>query len=108
MNWTNNHSHQEGDLEFPPPVDQGTLRKYRGGLALAVELARISGLKKLCFAIRTWSCARMSMFGLLVMGRSAYEDIVLFRKDELFRSVFGLERIGNGIRLIPLTIPSPI
>ncbi|MFZ4614901.1 MAG: hypothetical protein ACOYM2_01735 [Rectinemataceae bacterium] len=33
------------------------------------------------------------MFGLLVMGRSAYEDIATYRKDELFRSAFGLEYV---------------
>jgi hypothetical protein len=33
------------------------------------------------------------MFGLLCMGRSAYEDIATFRKDELFRSAFGLEYV---------------
>ncbi len=27
MNWTNNHSHPEGDLELPHPVYQGTHRK---------------------------------------------------------------------------------
>jgi hypothetical protein len=64
-----------------------------GGIALAAELARISGLTKLHFGVRTWSGALLSMFGLLVMGRSAYEDIAVFRKDELFRSAFGLEYV---------------
>jgi len=64
-----------------------------GGIALAAELARISGLTKLRFPVRTWSGAILSMFGLLCMGRSAYEDIATFRKNELFRSAFGLEYV---------------
>ena len=64
-----------------------------GGITLAAELARISGLTQLRFSVRTWSGALLSMFGLLCMGRSAYEDIDTFRKDELFRSAFGLEYV---------------
>lgn len=47
-----------------------------GGLALAVELARISGLTRLRFPVRTWSGALLSMFGLLCMSGSAYKDIL--------------------------------
>ena len=65
----------------------------KGGIALAAELAGISGLTKLRFGVRTWSSALLSMFGLLVMGRSTYEGISLFRKDELFRLAFGLEYV---------------
>lgn len=64
-----------------------------GGIVLAAELARISGLTQLRFSVRTWRGALLSMFGLLCMGRSAYEDIATFRKDELFRSAFGLEYV---------------
>lgn len=64
-----------------------------GGIALAAELARVCGLTKLRFPVRTWSGALLSMFGLLCMGRSAYEDIASFRKDALFRSAFGLEYV---------------
>ena len=64
-----------------------------GGIVLAAELARISGLTQLQFPVRTWRGALLSMFGLLCMGRSACEDIATFRKDELFRSAFGLEYV---------------
>lgn len=35
----------------------------------------------------------MSIFGLLTTGRSAYEEIARFRKDELFRSAFELDYV---------------
>ena len=64
-----------------------------GGLALAAEVARACGLTSLVTQIRTWKGALLSMFGLLVMGRSSYEEIAGFRKDELFRTAFHLEYV---------------
>lgn len=64
-----------------------------GGLALAAEVARASGLTSLVMEVRTWKGALLSMFGLLVMGRSSYEEIAGFRKDELFKAAFHLEYV---------------
>ncbi len=64
-----------------------------GGLALAVEVARACGLTSLVMQVRTWKGTLLSMFGLLVMGRSFYEEIAGFRKDELFRAAFHLEYV---------------
>ena len=58
-----------------------------GEIALAAELARTSGLTKLRFAVRTWNGALLSMFGLLVMGRSTYEDIAVERLPSGSRKV---------------------
>jgi hypothetical protein len=60
-----------------------------GGIALAAELARISGLTKLRFSVRTWNGALLSMFGLLVMGRSARETLRIYL-GRMARKVKGL------------------
>jgi len=64
-----------------------------GGLVLAGELARACGLLGLVTKVRTWKGAILSMFGLLVMGRSSFEEIAIYRKDELFRETFQLEYV---------------
>lgn len=64
-----------------------------GGLELAGLVARAFGLATIPSITRPWRDALLSMFGLLVMGRSSFEEIALFRNDPLFRSSLGLKQV---------------
>ena len=74
-----------------------------GGLVLAGELARACGLFDLVTKVRTWKGALLSMFGLLAMGRSSFEEIAIYRKDEFFRETFHLEYVParETLRMYP-------
>jgi hypothetical protein len=55
-----------------------------GGLELAGLVARAFGLANEPSLKRSWRDALFSMFGLLVMGRSSFEEIALYRNDPFF------------------------
>lgn len=60
------------------------------GLALAGEIARNCGLQNILGKQKSWSNALVSMFGLFVQGRSSFEEIDLFRRNNFFRTAFNL------------------
>ena len=62
-----------------------------GGLALAGEIARLSGLLDIESGPKAQSLT--GMFALLVQGRTAYEDIELFRNSDLFREAMKLSYV---------------
>jgi len=64
-----------------------------GGLVLAGEISRACGLGAIRSGKRSWVKALVSMFGLLVQGRTSFEEIALYRKNRLFRSAFNLTRV---------------
>jgi hypothetical protein len=64
-----------------------------GGLLVAGKIGQAIGLSDLISKRPTTSLAITSLFGLLVQGRSAFEDIALFRQSELFRDILELPRV---------------
>lgn len=61
-----------------------------GGLAIAGEIARRFGLNQITENNHSLKSVLMSMYGLLVQGRSSFEEISLFKKNEFFAQSFGL------------------
>jgi hypothetical protein len=64
-----------------------------GGLLIASQIGRAIGLSDLICKRPTIQSAITSLFGLLVQGRSAFEDITLFRQSDLFRDALGLPQV---------------
>lgn len=60
------------------------------GLALVGEVSRIAGINTLAGSRRSLNNALVSMFGLLAQGRSTYEEIDLYRNNDLFAQSLGL------------------
>ncbi len=60
------------------------------GISLAGEIARAIGLNTLIPGQPALNSCLRSMFGLLVQGRSSFEEIALFRYCALFRQAFNL------------------
>lgn len=54
------------------------------GLVLIGEIARIAGLNRLAGTGRSLNNALVGMFGLLTQGRSSFEEIDLYRGNDLF------------------------
>jgi len=54
------------------------------GLALAGEISRVNGLQRNIGNNPSYANALTSMFGLLIQGRSSYEEIDLFRGNDFF------------------------
>jgi len=54
------------------------------GLALVGEIARIAGLDRMAGDRRSFNNALVGMFGLLAQGRSSFEEIDLYRGNDLF------------------------
>jgi len=63
------------------------------GLALAGEIARASGLAASAGKSRSYTNTLSAMFGLLVQGRSSYEEIDLFRFNHFFKKALGIATI---------------
>jgi len=64
-----------------------------GGLILAGEVSRACGLAKIKIGKKAWIESLVSMFGLLVQGRTSFEEIKLYRTDKLFREALSLTRV---------------
>jgi len=64
-----------------------------GGLVLAGEISRACGLASIRSMKQFCIKALISMFGLLVQGRTSFEEIALYRKDKLFQSALNLTRV---------------
>jgi hypothetical protein len=71
---------------------QSTTEKLESvaGLILAGEIARSCGLQDVLEKEKSRSNALVSMFGLLVQGRTAFEEIDLFRRNSFFKTAFNL------------------
>lgn len=74
---------------------QSTTEKLESvaGLAIAGEIARGCGLQNLLDKKGSYKNALVSMFGLLVQGRSRFEEIDLYRHNDFFKTAFGLSFI---------------
>jgi hypothetical protein len=59
-------------------------------LDLAGQVARVYGLSAIQSGMPSWRDSLMGMFGLLVMGRTSFEEIDLFRKNPVFKTSLGL------------------
>lgn len=60
------------------------------GITLAADIARSCGLNALIHRQSGVNAALVSMFGLLVQGRSSFEEIALFQHCALFKKAFEL------------------
>jgi len=60
------------------------------GLALVGEIARIAGLDRMAGDRRSFNNALVGMFGLLAQGRSSFEEIDLYRCNEIFTQTLNL------------------
>jgi len=60
------------------------------GITLAAEIARAIGLHSLIPRQQGLNISVRSLFGLLVQGRSSFEEIALFRRCALFKKAFEL------------------
>jgi len=60
------------------------------GLALAGEISRSCGLSRVSKNMGSFGNAILGMYGLLLQGRSTFEEIALFRKSTLFKTALGL------------------
>ena len=60
------------------------------GITLAAEIARAIGLHSLISSQPSLNSSLCSLFGLLVQGRSTFEEIALFRRCTLFKKAFEL------------------
>jgi len=60
------------------------------GISLAADIARSCGLDTLIPGQSGLNTTLISMFGLLVQGRSSFEEIALFRRCALFKKAFEL------------------
>jgi hypothetical protein len=60
------------------------------GISLAAEIARAIGLNSLLSSQPSLNSSLRSLFGLLVQGRSSFEEIALFRRCALFKKAFDL------------------
>ena len=72
------------------------------GLALAGEIARTCGLSKLAGDNLSLNDVLSGMFGLLVQGRSSYEEIDLYRGNDFFRcepDLHGHRRVCANLQL---------
>lgn len=71
---------------------QSTTEKLESvaGLVLAGEIARSCGLQNILEKEKSLTNALVSMFGLLVQGRSTFEEIDLFRRNSFFKTAFDL------------------
>jgi len=63
------------------------------GLALAGEIARASGLAASAGNSRSFANTLSAMFGLLVQGRSSYEEIGLFRFNHFFKKALSISNV---------------
>ncbi len=63
------------------------------GLALAGEIAKKCGLSKLAGDNQALNNVLSGMFGLLVQGRSSYEEIDLYRGNDFFRTALGVSYV---------------
>lgn len=64
-----------------------------GGMLVAGEISRAAGLSDVSCRRPTTTSALQCQFGLLVQGRTAFEDIELFRHNELFRTSLNLPMV---------------
>jgi len=60
------------------------------GIALAGEISRLSGLYQCTEHSTSLATSLVAMFGLLVQGRSSFEEIDLYRNSDFFKTSFGL------------------
>ena len=60
------------------------------GITFAADIARSCGFDTLIPGQSGLNTALVSMFGLLVQGRSSFEEIALFRRCALFKKAFDL------------------
>lgn len=89
-------------------IEQGKEKIYSvGGLSLVGGLLERSGLKRILESASTETKKVLertanvfsSLVGLLSQGRTDYEDIELFRRDELFRDTLGLDWVYSSSSL---------
>jgi hypothetical protein len=64
-----------------------------GGMLVAGEISRASGLSNISCSRATTASALNCLFGLLVQGRTAFEDIELYRNNDLFKNALGLPMV---------------
>jgi hypothetical protein len=64
-----------------------------GGLVVAGKISEACGLQAISTKRPTTSKALSCLFGLLVQGRSAFEDIELYRQSDLFKDAFNLPTV---------------
>ncbi len=60
------------------------------GIALAGEISRLSGLYQCAGHNTSLGNSLVAMFGLLVQGRSNFEEIDLYRNSKYFKTSFEL------------------
>jgi len=63
------------------------------GIALAGEISRFSGLHHCAGDKQKLGNSLVAMFGLLVQGRSSFEEIDLYRNSDFFKASFGLKYV---------------
>lgn len=64
-----------------------------GGLLVAGKISQATGLSEVICSRPTTTPALSCLFGLLVQGRTAFEDIELYRHNELFKESLGLPMV---------------
>jgi hypothetical protein len=64
-----------------------------GGLLVAGKISEACGFQTITTKRPTTKKALSCLFGLLVQGRSAFEDITLFRQSDLFKDAFNLPMV---------------
>ena len=67
-----------------------------GGMVLVGQIAKGCGLHKVIEATTLFHDVLLSLYGLIVQGRTTFEEINLFQNDPLFKKALGIGKVLNS------------